>query len=82
LIIRFCAFSTNVGVTRTWIYACRLEKTPRRRHAVKGSDHFAFSDIKGLVTQAAWNEDFALLCPVPRKSVINTLVTAMMRIAA
>jgi len=28
------------------------------------------------------DDDFPLLCPVPRKSIINTLVTALMRMAA
>jgi len=35
-----------------------------------------------LVAQAALDKDFALLCPVPRKSMVNTLVTALMRMAA
>jgi hypothetical protein len=74
----FCLMATSL----TWIYACRLEKTPQRRHTVKGRDHFAFSDIRRLVTEAALDDDFPLLCPVPRKSIINTLVTALMRMAA
>ncbi len=56
-----------------WIYACRLEKTPSRRHAVKGRDHFAFSDVRKLVAQAALDENFPLLCPVPRKPALNIL---------
>jgi hypothetical protein len=71
-----------MATSLTWIYACRLEKTPQRRHTVKGRDHFAFSDIRRLVTEAALDDDFPLLCPVPRKSIINTLVTALMRMAA
>jgi hypothetical protein len=59
-----------------------MQKTPRRRHSVKGRDRFAFSDVRRLVAQAALNEDFALLCPIPRNSVTNTLVTALMRLAA
>jgi len=74
----FCLMATSL----VWIYACRLEKTPRRRHAVKGRDHFAFSDVRRLVAQAVLDDDFPLLCPVPRKSMVNTLVTAMIRIAA
>jgi len=76
--LEFCLMATSL----TWIYACRLEKTPRRRHAVKGRDHFAFSDVRRLVAQAALDDDFPLLCPVPRKSIVNTLVTALMRMAA
>jgi len=66
----------------TWIYACRLEKTPDRRHAASGRGHFAFSDVRRLIAKAALNKDFAILCPVPRKPVINSLVTALIRMAA
>ena len=74
----FCLIATSL----TWIYACRLEKTPCRRHAGKGRNHFAFSDLRRLVAEAALARDFALLCPVPGKSLVNTLVTALMRMAA
>ncbi len=76
--LEFCMMAT----TLTWVYACRLEKTPSRRHAVKGRDHFAFSDVRRLVAKATMDDNFAILCPVPRKSVINSLVTAFMRMAA
>jgi hypothetical protein len=76
--LNFCMMATSL----IWIYACRLEKTPCRRHAVKGRNHFAFSDVRRLVAQAALDKDFALLCPIPRKPVINTLVDALMRMAA
>ncbi len=74
----FCLMATSL----TWIYACRLEKTPQRRHTVKGRDHFAFSDVRRLVAQAALDDDFPMLCPVPRKSMVNTLVTALIRMVA
>ncbi len=76
--LEFCMMAT----TLTWVYACRLEKTPSRRHAVKGRDHFAFSDVRRLVAKATMDDNFAILYPVPRKSMINSLVTAFMRMAA
>jgi hypothetical protein len=76
--LNFCMMATSL----TWIYACRLEKTPRRRHAVKGRNHYAFSDVRRLVAQAAMDDNFSILCPTPRKSVVNSLVAALMRIAA
>jgi len=76
--LEFCMMATSL----TWIYACRLKKTPKRRHAVKGREHYAFSDVRRLVAQAALDEDFQLLCPIPRKSVVNTFVTALMKMAA
>jgi len=76
--LEFCMMAT----TLTWVYACRLEKTPSRRHAVKGRGHFAFSDVRRLVAKAAMDDNFVILCPVQRKSVINSLVTAFLRMAA
>ena len=70
------------GHTLTWIYACRLEKTPNRRHAVQGRNHFAFSDVRRLVAKATMDDNFSILCPVPRNSVINSFVTTLLRIAA
>ena len=76
--LEFCMMAT----TLTWVYACRLEKTPSRRHAVKGRSHFAFSDVRRLVAKATMDDNFAILCPVPRKSLINSFVTAILRMAA
>ncbi len=74
----FCMMATSL----TWIYACRLEKTPNRRHLVNGRNHYAFSDVRRLVATAALDDNFPILCPTPRKSAINSLVTALMRMAA
>lgn len=76
--LEFCMMAT----TLTWIYACRLEKTPNRRHAVKGRNHFAFSDVRRLIAKAAMDDNFTILCPVPRNSVINSFVTTLLRMAA
>jgi len=76
--LEFCMMAT----TLTWVYACRLEKTPSRRHAVTGRGHFAFSDVRRLVAKAAMDDDFTLLCPVPCKPGINSFVTALLRMAA
>lgn len=76
--LEFCLIATSL----TWIYACNLEKTPTRRHTVKGRNHFAFSDVRRLVAEEALDKDFPLRCPVSGKSVINTLAAVLMRIAA
>ncbi|MCK4378222.1 MAG: transposase, partial [Deltaproteobacteria bacterium] len=76
--LHFCMMATSL----TWIYASLMEKTPDRRHEVKGRRHFAFSDIRRCIAEAALNDNFNLLCPVPRKSVINSLVATLLRIAA
>jgi hypothetical protein len=66
----------------TWIYACRLANTPSRRHAVNGRDHFAFSDVRRMVTKAAFDDNFSLLCPPTGKPVDNSVVTALLQMAA
>jgi len=71
-----------MATSLTWIYASLMEKTPDRRHAVKGRRHFAFSDIRRCIAEAALDDNFDILCPVPRKSVINCFVTTLLRIAA
>ena len=71
-----------MAITLTWVYACRLEKTPSRRHAVKGRDHFAFSDVRRLIAKAAMDDNFTILCPRPGKTMINSFVTALMRMTA
>jgi hypothetical protein len=74
----FCMMAASVA----WIYADRIAKTPKRRHAVEGRRHFAFSDVRRSITQAALENDFSRLFPVPRKSTINSLVAVMLRMAA
>ena len=76
--LHFCMMATSVA----WIYASRLEKTPNRRHAVKGRNHFAFSDVRRSVARAALDDNFGILFPVPRKSVVNSLVAVLLRMAA
>jgi hypothetical protein len=71
-----------MAMTVTWIYASRFEKTPQRRHAVDGRDHFAFSDVRRLVAKAAFDDSFTILCPAPRKSLVNSLLTSLLRMAA
>ena len=76
--LNFCMMATSL----IWIYACHLNKTPSRRHAVKGRNHFAFSDVRRLIAQAALDKDFQLVCPLSRKSIVNTFAAALMKIAA
>jgi hypothetical protein len=76
--LHFCMMATSL----TWIYASRLEKTPNRRHTVEGRNHFAFSDVRRLIAEAALDDNFGSLFPVPQKSVVNSLVTVLLRMAA
>jgi hypothetical protein len=76
--LHFCMMASSVA----WIYASRLDKTPSRRHVVKGRNHFAFSDVRRSVAKAALDDNFGILFPVPRKSVLKSLVALMLRMAA
>ena len=76
--LHFCMMATSLA----WIYASRLEKTPTRRHAVKGRNHFAFSDVRKLIAEAVADNNFCRLFPVPHKSVLNSFVTVLLRMAA
>ncbi len=76
--LHFCMMAASVA----WIYASRLEKTPSRRHAVNGRNHFAFSDVRRAVAKAALDKNFSMLCGESYKSCNNSLVTALMRLAA
>ena len=49
------------GYLRAWIYADRIAKTPKRRHAVEGRRHFAFSDVRRSITQSALEDNFSRL---------------------
>jgi len=68
----FCMMATAI----TWIYACRLEKTPNRRHAVHGRMHFAFSDIRRSIAMVALSDDFEILFLPLGKPSYNSVVAA------
>lgn len=76
--LHFCMMATSV----TWIYASRLDKTPSRRHAVIGRNHFAFSDVRRLIAKASTEANFSLVCPESRKSKLNSIMSVLLRIAA
>jgi SRSO17 transposase len=76
--LHFCMMATSVA----WIYADRINKTPKRKHAVEGRRHFAFSDVRRLIAQATLENNFSRLFPLQRKSAINSLVAVLLRMAA
>ena len=76
--LQFCMMATSL----TWIYADQLKKVPHRRHAVKGRKHFAFSDIRRRIAEDALDDNFDRLFPVPRKSILKSIASTLLRIAA
>lgn len=76
--LNFCMMATTV----TWIYADRIDHTPKRCYAVNDRKHFAFSDVRKLITQAVLDKDFASVCPKPGKPIQNSFVAALLRMVA
>jgi len=61
--LNFCMMAATV----TWIYADYLDQAPKRCYAVNDRAHFAFSDVRKLITQAALDKDFDIVCPKSNK---------------
>jgi len=76
--LNLCMMATSV----TWVYAMQLDKTPKRRHAVKGRNHYAFSDVRRDIAEAVMSKDFCTICSHEHKSIVNSLVAALLRMAA
>jgi hypothetical protein len=71
-----------MSATVTWIYGARLEKTPERRHKVRGRNSFAFSDLRHIIAKAALSENFDAVCHKQGKLSRNSFVSALLRMAA
>lgn len=76
--LNFCMMAATV----TWIYADHLDQAPKRCYAVNNRAHFAFSDIRKLITQAAFDKGFDSVCPKPNKSVNNSFIDTLLRMVA
>ncbi len=76
--LNFCMMATTV----TWIYADHLDHAPQRCYSVNNRKHFAFSDVRKLITQAALDKDFVAVCPKPGKPIQNSFITALLRMVA
>lgn len=76
--LNFCMMAATI----TWIYADRLNHKPKRCHAVNNRQHFAFSDVRKLVTQAVLDKDFDSLCPKLTKPIQNSFISVLLRLVA
>lgn len=76
--LNFCMMAATV----TWIYADTIDFTPQRCYAVNNRNHFAFSDVRKLITQAAFHKDFVTLCPVLVKPPQNSFIADLIRMVA
>lgn len=71
-----------MAISVTWIYAMQIENTPKRRHAVKGRNHFAFSDVRRDITEVVLSDNFPSFCSSKGKSMINSIASSLLRMAA
>lgn len=76
--LNFCMMAATV----TWVYADHLDYAPKRCYAVNNRKHFAFSDVRKLITQAALDKDFVTVCPKPSKPTQNSFISALLRMVA
>lgn len=76
--LNFCTMAATI----TWLYADRIAHTPQRSHAVKGRQHFAFSDVRKLITQAALEPNFDRVFPKPVNPPHNSFLSALLRMVA
>ena len=76
--LNFCM----MAATMIWLYADHLEQAPKRCYAVNNRRHFAFSDARKLITQAALDNDFLTLCHKSHKPSQNSFIAALLRMVA
>ena len=76
--LNYCMMAATV----TWIYADRIDHAPRRCYAVNDRMHFALSDVRKLITQAALDKDYVSVCPKPGEPVQNSFIAALLRMVA
>lgn len=76
--LNFCMMAT----TLTWIYADRLQCAPDRKYKIRGRSGFAFSDVRRIIAEAALDQDFQSICPVPRQRPQKSFVKTLLRMVA
>jgi len=76
--LNFCMMATSI----IWIYAMQLQKAPNRHHAVKGREHYAFSDVRRKLAKAIMGEDFQAICSCKPKTTLKSIATALLGMAA
>jgi hypothetical protein len=76
--LNFCMMAATV----TWIYADYLDQAPKRFYAVNDRAHFAFSDVRKLITKAALDKDFDIVFPKLNKRRNNSLIDVLLRMVA
>ncbi len=76
--LNFCMMAT----TLTWVYADRLQCAPDRKHKIRGRASFAFSDVRKIIAEAALDQNFQSICPVPAQRPQKSFVKTLLRMIA
>lgn len=76
--LNFCMMAT----TLTWVYADRLQHEPDRRHKIRGRSGFAFSDVRKIIAEAALDQNFHTVCPLPVQTPQKSFVKTLLRMVA
>lgn len=76
--LNFCM----MAVTLTWVYAAKLQNAPDRKYKIRGRSSFAFSDVRRIIAEAALNQEFQSICPLPRHKPLKSFVQTLLRMAA
>ena len=76
--LNFCMMAT----TLTWIYADRLQTAPDRKYKIRGRAGFAFSDVRRTIAEAALDQDFQSICPLPVQTPQKSFIKTLLRMVA
>jgi hypothetical protein len=68
--------------TLIWAYADRLQCTPNRKYKIRGRAGFAFFDVRKIIAEAALDQNFQSICPVPAQRPQKSFVKILLRLVA
>jgi hypothetical protein len=71
-----------MAITVTRIYADRLKADLERLYKVKGRTSFAFSDIRRIIAESAFDDNFDRVCPKSGNLPDNSLIAVLLRMVA
>ena len=76
--LQFCMLAT----TLVWIYAERLDHTPKRRYASQSRTEYAFADVRRTMADEIGKPGFVIGCLKSHKPTENTRLQTFMRLVA
>jgi hypothetical protein len=61
---------------------CLCAYVPDRKYKIRGRSAFAFSDVRRIIAEAALDQDFQSICPVPQQRPKKSFVKTLLRVIA